>query len=221
MLSINDPRKTQWDLFVMLLATFNVFVIPLDVGFAPESFQTTFFKILNYMIDAFFFLDIIVSFRTTYINERTGAEVRDVKMIGRHYLRGQFTVDILATLPFDSIGESLFSSDNATFKVFGALKLVRVLRLSKIITYLRSTEEFKAFLKLNKLIFFLIIYLHCFGCIWWMIVSSAQQWIPPMNFNDDDWYYVYKQSIYYQYFVALHAAVLLTTGNDCGPRGTL
>ena len=33
LLSINDPRKTQWDLFVMLLATFNVFVIPLDVGF--------------------------------------------------------------------------------------------------------------------------------------------------------------------------------------------
>ena len=38
LLSINDPRKTQWDLFVMLLATFNVFVIPLDVGFEPQSF---------------------------------------------------------------------------------------------------------------------------------------------------------------------------------------
>ena len=72
----------------MILATFNVFVIPLDVGFSPESFQTFFFKFLNFIIDAFFFIDIIVSFRTTYINERTGAEVRDVKMIGRHYLRG-------------------------------------------------------------------------------------------------------------------------------------
>ena len=42
-----------------------------------------------------------------------------------------------------------------------------------------------------------------------------------MNFNDDDWYYVYGQTIYYQYGVALHTAVLLATGNDCGPRGTL
>ena len=221
LLSINDPRKTQWDLFVMILATFNVFVIPLDVGFQPESFQSFLFRFFNYIVDAFFFLDILVSFRTTYINERTGAEVKDVKLIGRYYLRGQFTIDLLATLPFDAIGEVLFSSDNATFKIFGALKLVRVLRLSKIITYLRSTEEFKAFLKLNKLIFFLIIYLHCFGCIWWMLVSGEEEWIPPMNFNDSDWYYVYKQSIYYRYFVALHAAVLLTTGNDCGPQGTL
>eukprot|EP00354_Favella_ehrenbergii_P000459 CAMPEP_0170473012 /NCGR_PEP_ID=MMETSP0123-20130129/14967_1 /TAXON_ID=182087 /ORGANISM="Favella ehrenbergii, Strain Fehren 1" /LENGTH=207 /DNA_ID=CAMNT_0010741705 /DNA_START=1038 /DNA_END=1661 /DNA_ORIENTATION=- len=40
-----------------------------------------------------------------------------------------------------------------------------------------------------------------------------------MNFKDDDWFYIYQQNIFYQYFVALHAAVLLTTGNDCGPRG--
>ena len=170
LLSINDPHKTQWDLFVMLLATFNVFVIPLDVGFAPETFQSTAFDVINIIIDCFFFLDILVSFRTTYINERTGAEVKDVKMISRYYLRGQFTIDILATVPFDSLAEWMFQSDEVIFKFFGALKLVRVMRLSKIITYLRSTEEFKAFLKLNKLIFFLIIYLHTFACMWWWMI---------------------------------------------------
>ena len=72
----------------MILATFNVFVIPLDVGFRPESFQSVIFKVLNYFIDAFFFVDILVSFRTTFINERTGAEVKDTKQIAHHYLRG-------------------------------------------------------------------------------------------------------------------------------------
>lgn len=204
----------------MILATFNVFVIPLDVGFAPEAFQSTGFDVINYIIDLFFFIDIIVSFRTTYINERTGAEVKDVKMISQYYLRGQFTIDILATLPFDTIASALFQSDEVFFKFFGALKLVRVMRLSKIITYLKSTEEFKAFLKLNKLIFFLIIYLHTFACMWWWMVSSQEEWIPPMNYRDGEWYYVYSQSIFYRYFVALHTSVLLTTGNDAGPRGT-
>ena len=37
-LSINDHRKTKWDLFVMVLAIFNVFVIPIDVGFEPVTF---------------------------------------------------------------------------------------------------------------------------------------------------------------------------------------
>ena len=122
-------------------------------------------------------------------------------------------------MPFDTIG-AMFGGGDA-FKVFGALKLVRVLRLNKIITYLRSTEEFKAFLKLNKLVFLLVMYLHCFGCVWWMIVDMNSYWIPPMNYNDDDYYFVYAQNILYKYFVALHAAVLLATGNDVGPRDTI
>ena len=68
LLSVNDQRKTQWDIFVMILATFNVFVIPLDVGFNPESFQSIYFKGLSSTIVVFFLLDIILAFRTTYID---------------------------------------------------------------------------------------------------------------------------------------------------------
>ena len=203
----------------MILATYNCFQIPFDVAFEPEIFKSGWFKLANFFIDFCFFVDILVSFRTTFINEKTGAEIRDVKLIAKFYIKGQFTIDVLATLPFDTIGEMFGGNDS--LKVLGALKLVRVLRLNKIITYLRSTEEFKAFLKLNKLVFLLVMYLHCFGCVWWMIVDTDSQWIPPMNYNDVDYYQVYKQNILYKYFVSLHAAVLLATGNDVGPRNTV
>ena len=62
---------------------------------------------------------------------------------------------------------------------------MRVLRLNKIITYLRSTEEIKAFLKLNKLIFFLIIYLHTFACMWWWIIRSNKEWVPTILYRGD------------------------------------
>ena len=42
-----------------------------------------------------------------------------------------------------------------------------------------------------------------------------------MNYNDDDYHFVYTQGIVYKYFVSLHAAVLLATGNDVGPRDTV
>ena len=191
-LSINDPRKTNWDLYVMVLATINVLLVPIDVGFEPESFQTIQFKIFNYFIDFIFFVDILVSFRTSYINPRTGAEVLNIKYVAQNYIKTSFTVDLLATIPFDTVGQASFNSENATFKIFGALKLVRVLRLSKIIAYLRATEEIKAFLKLIKLVFFLMIYMHCLACIWWMIVSREETWISQLSFNDDDLYFVYK-----------------------------
>ena len=204
----------------MIAATFNVFVIPLDLAFEPTLFQSTQFLVLNFCIDFLFLVDILLSFRTTYINDRTGAEIREVKLMAKNYLRGQFTIDLLATIPFDALAKLLLQSDNATFKVFGALKLVRVLRLNKIITYLRSTEEIKAGLKVIKLIFFLIMYLHCFGCIWYMIVSQEQIWVHPLLYGNEDVTYLYNQSIIYRYFTTLHAAVLLTTGNDIGPRNT-
>ena len=203
----------------MLLATFNCFQIPLDVAFTPPVFKTTMFIIFNATIDLMFLTDIIVSFRTTIIDEKTGTEVVILKTLGIAYLKGQFTIDLLSTMPFDLIAE--YALGNAgIFKALGALKLVRVLRLNKIITYLRSTEEFKAFLKLVKLIFYLVMYLHCFGCLWWLLVNQKQLWIPPLSYNDTDFYFVYNQHWSYQYFVSLHAAVLLATGNDIGPRDT-
>ena len=83
-------------------------------------------------------------------------------------------------------------SDNSNLKVFGGLKLVRVLRLSKIIVYLLVTQETKAVLKVIKLVFMLVLYMHCLACIWWKIVVYDEFWIPPMNWNDDDFYFVYK-----------------------------
>jgi hypothetical protein len=40
----------------------------------------------GYFVDANFYFDIIFNFRTTYINEKTGLEVRSGKFIAWNYL---------------------------------------------------------------------------------------------------------------------------------------
>ena len=55
------------------------------------------------MIDLVFLGDIIVNFRTTFYDIETGDEVFDAKRIGKQYLKGRFTIDLLSTLPFDNI----------------------------------------------------------------------------------------------------------------------
>jgi hypothetical protein len=147
------------------------------------------------LIDLIFFVDMIVSFRTTYVDNRTGLEVIDLKSLARYYFYGQFTIDFLATVPFDTFAEIVLG-EAGFFKFLGALKLVRVMRLSKIITYLRSTEETKATLQLFKLIFYLIMYVHCFGCIWWLVVSGSSVWIPIFMYaNPEQWYSIYDDTL--------------------------
>ena len=71
-LAMDSPLKTRWDLFVMILATYNCYQIPLDIAFEPDIFNSAAFTILNALIDFLFFVDICISFRTTYLDERTG-----------------------------------------------------------------------------------------------------------------------------------------------------
>jgi len=87
-LSIDSPVKTRWDLFVMVLATYNCFQIPVDVAFEPAIFGTSPFSILNGLVDLIFFIDICISFRTTFLDERTGFEVRKTKLLAINYLKG-------------------------------------------------------------------------------------------------------------------------------------
>ena len=51
-------------------------------------FKDSYLKSLGIMIDFCFFLDMLVAFRTTYIDLRTGLEVSDEKKIAKNYLRG-------------------------------------------------------------------------------------------------------------------------------------
>ena len=55
-----------------------------------------------------FFIDIVMNFRTTFFNSRTGEEIIDKKMISKHYLLGQFIIDILSTVPVDAIYKLFF-----------------------------------------------------------------------------------------------------------------
>ena len=54
----------------------------------------------NAFFDFFFFLDMIVSFRTAYIDEKGVEEIR-AYYIAREYISSTFLIDFFATFPFD------------------------------------------------------------------------------------------------------------------------
>ena len=70
------------------------------------------FVAANSVIDVLFLIDIIINFRTTFINSKTGDEIADTTLVAQHYIckhaiidfvGGRFWIDFLATVPFDTI----------------------------------------------------------------------------------------------------------------------
>ena len=67
------------------------------------------------------------------------------KKITTNYLKGRFWIDLLASCNFDLIFLILFPDmgDNAVTSLFGMLKLVRLLRLGRMVTYLSKSKSAK------------------------------------------------------------------------------
>lgn len=71
----NVGWRVYWDLFMMFLAIYNWFVIPIQISFNPPVFNSSIFLVINSIIDILFAIDIFVLFRTTYIDSDTGEEI--------------------------------------------------------------------------------------------------------------------------------------------------
>jgi hypothetical protein len=164
-----------------------------------------------------------VAFRTSYIDDELGQEVGDGYKIAWNYVKGRFFVDLLASIPFDIFNLFIMNKEtnSIVFQLFGLLKLIRVLRLSKLIAYLNLKNDMKMSLKLVKFIFFLIMYLHIVACLWFYIVRQDEEWIPPLNELSSRTTEIYDEKAIFQYFTSLYYSVLLLAGNDMFPQGEL
>jgi len=65
----NDSIKSKWDIIIIVCAIFNCLTIPLGVAFQPEFMKKDWFGVLNNIIDVVFGIDIIIAFRTGYIDD--------------------------------------------------------------------------------------------------------------------------------------------------------
>jgi len=148
-------------------------VLPLSISFKEEMTNNTIIGVLDILTTVFFFFDIIISFFTSYINVASGDEIFGLRMIAKYYIcKGTFLIDILSTFNLDSLVVSLENESLTIFmRLFGFLKMQRIRRINKIIGNLNTTQETKAFLKVAKMVFLLILYIHILACILWLVFS--------------------------------------------------
>lgn len=184
LITITHSLHVKWDLFVMVLAIYNGFSIPFSVAFTLTPAYSLLHTI-DSLIDFIFFIDIILNFRTTYINIKTGEEVSNGVLIARNYvLSGRFLLDLLSTLPFSTIG-GLIGDNSSTLELFSLVKLIRVFRLGKIIFLMRTLEPMKLTIRSIRFIVLLLMYLSAVACAWRVLVFREQLWQPAASLIED------------------------------------
>ena len=218
---VSHPFRIKWDLFVMLLALWNVFCVPYTLVFNPEFSKKPFIMAINLTIDVLFIIDIALNFRTSFYSAVTGDEILDKSLIAKNYLVGKFWIDALTAIPNELI--DFFYMENSgevslrsILALFGLLKLNRIARLNRIINYMRARNDVKLGTRILQLVLFLFMYVHLLGCAWWVVAMYDGTWVPASGDRD-----VYQKDTWTLYWTAFYGAVTMLGGGEMNARTTL
>lgn len=171
-----SPFKAVWDWIILLLVIYTAVFTPYVAAFLLRELQDTSRKarfsepleIVDLIVDIMFIVDIIINFRTTYVNENDEVVSHPGK-IAIHYFKGWFIIDMIAAVPFDLLLVNTNSDETTT--LIGLLKTARLLRLVRVARKLDRYSEYGAAVLLLLMATFALI-AHWLACIWYAIGSA-------------------------------------------------
>ena len=98
MIDYNNPIKSYFDAFILLLVGYSCITSLYNSAFTPP---TSFAMVTwNWIVEGFFYFDLIFSFFHAYHDPDHNMIVKDFRSIAKHYLSGWFIIDLVAVFPF-------------------------------------------------------------------------------------------------------------------------
>uniref|UniRef100_A0A3B4F442 Potassium voltage-gated channel subfamily H member 7 n=1 Tax=Pundamilia nyererei TaxID=303518 RepID=A0A3B4F442_9CICH len=178
-----SPFKAVWDWLILLLVIYTAILTPYSAAFLLNDqeeqkrrecgYSCNPLNVVDLIVDIMFIIDILINFRTTYVNQNEEVVSHPAK-IAIHYFKGWFLIDMVAAIPFDLL---IFGSgSDETTTLIGLLKTARLLRLVRVARKLdRYSEYGAAVLMLLMCIFALIA--HWLACIWYAIGNVEKPYL--------------------------------------------
>jgi len=155
-----------WDIAIIIATTYSVWKIPISLAFDPPTLHLSSMALLDAFIDFFYLMDVLVSFRTTYMDLLEGLQVTDSYKIASRYLQGDFFIDFISSIPLDTItGVRLLNA-------VGILKMFRYRKLGEIIRTANVNSEYKVRMKLVFVIYQSVLFMHISSALWFIIAEQ-------------------------------------------------
>ncbi len=93
-----STQRRRFTMLIWLLAFYQITIMPYSLVFGERMSQWKI--VLQYTIYAMFWVDIVLSFVTSYHSNADGHEVREVSTITLRFLLTWFSLDLFAALPY-------------------------------------------------------------------------------------------------------------------------
>ena len=195
--------RRGWDLVQIFVLAYVTFAVPYREAFGWTAYGGWY--ILEFFVDVYFWIDLIMGFFTALWVPTEDDDVRyvtDLSEIRARYLRTWFAVDFLAALPFEYVrralrGESRCSWDvtvmspcrdetrsvsRATRRFLAFLGLFKLLKLARIYRAVRVFEayaetllKYHVFVTVSKMLLTLSLMSHFMACGYGSVYNFARE----------------------------------------------
>lgn len=191
-LSWDSKVRRAWDMLVVLAVLYLSFNIPIKMAFTKWKFP----KELDTVLEYFFYVDILLNFRTGFVHH--GEHVTDPKEIAIHYARTWLFIDLLASFPFEMV-LGIDQKQRKGIKILKWLKIPKLLRVARLLKLLkRNVRYYRIFVTVLAAVFSI----HLLGCFWLIIID------PCFSYSSDGRCCSQEEMLLY-YQSALYVAVLM------------
>ena len=173
------------------------------------------------------YLYTITHLTTVGYKNKDGTVTMQLSKIRRQYLLGWFVMDVISSIPFDTIEVAMSLQVNPVLKLN---KIMRILRLGKILGHLKESKTVVKWMqrfqidpsawRLVQLTLGVLMSWHYIGCLWWFIGTESgrtqAERLQVLGKIDVDISY----SFGLEYLASFYWAIFMTTGLNCdiGPR---
>lgn len=178
-----DRRYRWWQTYLVVLVVYSAWSSPFELAF--RNMSTSALMPIDLVVDAFFAVDIILTFFVAYLDKSTYLLIEDHKKIALRYISHLwFPMDVASTLPFQTIYR-IFTGKMHRGDVFGFLNLLRLWRLRRVSEFFSRLEKDTRFsyfwIRYSKFISVTLFAVHTAGCFYFWLAThysvSSNTWI--------------------------------------------
>lgn len=168
--------KLVWDTIALVLIFYDLFYVPLTLGFELTANGFLFF--FDIFKDLFFILDVLLNCMTSFY-DKNGNLISKPKAILSNYVRTKwFYIDIITALPIPLIVDFVIDEHTRNVRLLKLLRFIRFIRLIRVVKALKllriyhKIEEFfysslfNGIKSIFSLLFYIFLCAHWIACLW-------------------------------------------------------
>ncbi|XP_045799570.1 potassium channel AKT1-like [Trifolium pratense] len=157
----------QWCRFLMIWVFYTAWVCPFEFGFLKTSKGRLTY--VDSIVNALFFIDIVLTFFVAYLDETTFLLVGDQKKIAKRYLKCWFFFDLASIIPYEMFRKDLPTTVQ-TYGYFNILRLWRLHRAGAMFSRLEKDRTYNYFwVRCLKLSCVTIFSAHVAACVFYFL----------------------------------------------------